>query len=65
MNDANDFYKFEKGDIIVTSMTTPNYIPILGKATAIITDEGGITCHVAIISRELSIPCIIGVKNAI
>lgn len=64
MNDANDFYKFEKGDIIVTSMTTPNYITAMKKAAAIVIDEGGITCHVAIISREFGIPCIIGTKIA-
>jgi pyruvate,water dikinase len=45
-------------------MTTPNMVPILRKARAIITDEGGITSHAAIIARELKIPCIIGTQNA-
>jgi pyruvate,water dikinase len=45
-------------------MTTPEYVPALKKAAAIITDEGGITCHAAIVSRELGIPCIIGTKIA-
>lgn len=59
-----DFKKFEKGDILVTTMTTPKFTPILKLAGAIVTDEGGITCHAAIIARELKIPCIIGCKNA-
>lgn len=59
-----DFNKFEDGDILVTTMTTPKFTPILKMAGAIVTDEGGITCHAAIIARELKIPCIIGCKNA-
>jgi phosphohistidine swiveling domain-containing protein len=55
---------FDKGDIIVTGMTNPQMFPYLKKAAAIVTDEGGITCHAAIISRELGIPCIIGTKVA-
>jgi len=56
--------KVRKGDILVASMTRPEYIPAIKKAAAIITDEGGITCHAAIVSRELGIPCIIGTKIA-
>jgi len=59
-----DNSKVEKGDIIVAIMTTPNFIPAMEKASAFITDEGGITCHAAIIARELKKPCIIGTKNA-
>lgn len=59
-----DFNKLKKGEIIVASMTRPEYAPILGKCSAIITNEGGVTCHAAIISRELKIPCIIGTKIA-
>ncbi len=59
-----DFKNFQIGDILVTSMTRPEFMPIINKAKAIITDEGGITCHAAIISRELNIPCIIGTKIA-
>lgn len=55
---------FEKGNILVTSMTRPEYVPMMRKAAAIITDEGGLTCHAAIISRELGIPCIIGARIA-
>lgn len=61
---SKDLVKVEKGDIVVSPMTTPEFVFALRKASAIITDEGGITCHAAIISRELNIPCIIGTKNA-
>lgn len=56
--------KFTPGRILVTTMTRPDFVPIMRKAKAIITDEGGITCHAAIISRELDIPCVIGTKIA-
>jgi phosphohistidine swiveling domain-containing protein len=59
-----DFSKIKKGEILVTHMTTPEFIPILKKAIAIVTDEGGITCHAAIVARELNIPCIISTKIA-
>lgn len=55
---------FADGDIIVTGMTTPDFAQLIKKASAIITNEGGITCHAAIISRELKKPCIIGTKIA-
>jgi pyruvate,water dikinase len=45
-------------------MTTTNFVPVLSKVSAIVTDEGGITCHAAIVSRELNIPCIIGTRIA-
>jgi len=60
----NQFDNFRTGDILVTSMTRPEFVPIMRKASAIVTDEGGITCHAAIISRELNIPCIVGTKIA-
>jgi len=59
-----EFDKIETGDILITFMTTPEYVPILRKAAAIVTNEGGITCHAAIVSRELNIPCVVGTKNA-
>ncbi|MFA5987517.1 MAG: PEP-utilizing enzyme [Candidatus Paceibacterota bacterium] len=55
---------FADGDIIVTGMTTPDFAPLLKRAAAIITNEGGITCHAAIVARELKKPCIIGTKIA-
>lgn len=60
----NEFSKMEKGDVIVTSMTRPEFVPILQMASAVITDEGGITCHAAIVSRELGLPCITGTQIA-
>jgi|GEM_PF-1418058 len=56
--------QFYEGEILVTSMTRIEFVPLMKKAKAIITDEGGIGCHAAIVSRELGIPCIIGTKNA-
>ncbi|MFA4941033.1 MAG: PEP-utilizing enzyme [Patescibacteria group bacterium] len=57
-----DLKKVKAGDILVASMTRPEFVPILKKVRGIITDEGGLTCHAAIISRELDIPCIVGTK---
>ncbi|OGE74266.1 MAG: hypothetical protein A3I07_00495 [Candidatus Doudnabacteria bacterium RIFCSPLOWO2_02_FULL_42_9] len=59
-----DMKKMKKGNIIIASMTRPEMISAMNKASAIVTDEGGITSHAAIISRELKIPCIIGTKVA-
>lgn len=56
--------KLCEGEILVTSMTTPDFVPAMKKAAAIVTDEGGLSCHAAIISRELNKPCIIGTKIA-
>lgn len=61
---ALDFSQFQQGDVLVTSMTRPEFVPLMRKAVAIVTDEGGITSHAAIISRELNKPCVIGTKNA-
>ena len=60
----NDSKNIKCGQILVTKMTTPDYVPIMKKASAFITDEGGVTCHAAIISREMKKPCIIGTKIA-
>ncbi len=54
---------FVEGDILVTKMTAPDWVPVMGKAKAIVTDEGGLTCHAAIVSRELGIPCIVGTSS--
>lgn len=59
-----DFAKVDKGDVVVASMTRPEFAPVLHKCSAIVTNEGGVTCHAAIVSRELRIPCIIGTKIA-
>jgi len=60
----SEIYKVNHGDILVTSMTSPDFIEAMRKVVAIVTNEGGLTCHAAIISRELNIPCVIGTKNA-
>jgi len=62
MNFSKESQKFNKGDILVTGMTRPEFIPLMKKSAAVVTDEGGITCHAAIVSRELGIPCVIGTK---
>jgi pyruvate,water dikinase len=60
IQDAKDIDKFEKGQVLVTDMTDPDWEPIMKIAGAIVTNRGGRTCHAAIISRELGIPCVIG-----
>jgi len=64
ISSEEEFDKFNAGEILVTSMTRPEFVPLMKRASAVITDEGGITCHAAIISRELKKPCITGTKNA-
>ena len=53
----------EENAVLVTKMTTPDWVPAMKKASAIVTDEGGYTCHAAIVSRELGVPCIVGTGN--
>ena len=60
IRNVKDIHDFKKGEILVTEMTDPDWEPIMKIASAIITDKGGRTCHAAIISRELGIPCIVG-----
>lgn len=63
IKDINEIARVEDGDILVTVMTNPDMVPAMRKAAAVVTDEGGRTCHAAIVSRELGIPCIVGSKN--
>jgi phosphohistidine swiveling domain-containing protein len=62
--EEKDLNKIKKGDILVTPMTSPSYVTVIGKVAAIITDEGGILSHAAIVSREMKKPCVIGTKIA-
>ncbi|MEZ5426374.1 MAG: phosphoenolpyruvate synthase [Pyrinomonadaceae bacterium] len=62
--DPDKLKSFKEGDILVTSMTDPAWEPIMKRASAIVTDRGGRTCHSAIISRELGLPCIVGAEHA-
>jgi pyruvate, water dikinase len=58
-----DFSKMNEGDVLVVCNTTPDYVPIMKKAAAIVAEEGGITAHVSVVSREFGIPCVVGVTN--
>lgn len=64
IRDVKDISKFQKGQILVTEMTDPDWEPIMKIAAGIVTNRGGRTCHAAIISRELGIPCVVGAGNA-
>ncbi|MEI6499190.1 MAG: PEP-utilizing enzyme [bacterium] len=64
VNSSADMAKVTEGDILVSLVTNPDIVPAMKKAGAIVTDAGGITCHAAIVSRELNIPCVIGTKIA-
>ncbi|MCA9488080.1 MAG: phosphoenolpyruvate synthase [Nanoarchaeota archaeon] len=64
IKDLADLHKIKEGDILVTEMTNPDMVVAMQKSTAIITDEGGMTAHAAIVSREMGIPCIVGTRKA-
>ncbi|HYF29296.1 MAG TPA: PEP-utilizing enzyme, partial [Candidatus Paceibacterota bacterium] len=59
-----DAHKINLGDILIATMSTPDFLPAMQKAAAFVTDIGGITSHAAIVAREMKKPCIIGTKNA-
>jgi pyruvate, water dikinase len=61
---VKDINQFKPGDVLVTEMTDPDWVPIMKVASAIVTNKGGRTCHAAIVSRELGIPCVVGTGNA-
>ena len=63
IKDVKDIGQFKKGEVLVTEMTDPDWEPIMKIAAAIVTNRGGRTCHAAIISRELGIPCVVGTNN--
>lgn len=58
-----NFSGFEQGSVLVTEMTSPLFMPVMRKASAIITDIGGLLCHAAIVAREFGIPCIVNTKE--
>ena len=62
--DIDELDKIKDGDVMVTTMTTPDMVPAMRRASGIVTDEGGVTCHASIISRELGIPCVVGTGDA-
>ncbi len=59
-----DFPLFNDGDVLITNQTTPEFVPLMKRACAVVTEQGGITCHAAIVSRELQMPCVIGTQTA-
>jgi pyruvate,water dikinase len=62
--DASRISEVKEGDILVAEMTTPDFVPAMKRAAGIVTDRGGRTCHAAIVSRELGIPCVVGAGSA-
>lgn len=64
LKSPKEIKKVKTGDVLVAVMTSPDYVPAMKKAVAIVTDEGGLTSHAAIVSRELGIPCVVGTKTA-
>ncbi len=64
LNSVDDGARLNEGDILVTVMTAPDWVPLMRKASAIVTNEGGMTCHAAIVSRELGIPAVVGTIDA-
>ena len=60
---SNEFYKVQTGDILVVINTTPDYVPILKNVAGIVAEEGGITAHVSVVSREFNIPAIVGIPR--
>ncbi|HOH80340.1 MAG TPA: phosphoenolpyruvate synthase [Methanoregulaceae archaeon] len=64
IRDVKDTGSVKAGDILVTKMTNPDMVPAMQKVAAIVTDEGGMTCHAAIVSRELGTPAVVGTRNA-
>ncbi len=61
--DISNIDEFKKDEILITKMTAPDWVPVMKKSKAIITDDGGMTCHAAIVSRELGVPCIVGTSS--
>jgi pyruvate,water dikinase len=64
IRDAANIDRVKKGDILAAEMTTPDFVPAMKRAAGIVTDRGGRTCHAAIVSRELGIPCVVGTGDA-
>ncbi len=63
LTSSAELHRFQPGSVLVTAMTDPDWEPILRTASAVVTDQGGRTCHAAIVSRELGLPCVVGTGN--
>jgi pyruvate,water dikinase len=64
LRDASELDRVQEGDVLVAEMTTPDFVPAMKRAAAIVTNRGGRTCHAAIVSRELGVPCVVGTGSA-
>jgi len=64
ISDLEQASELQDGEVLVTHMTAPDWVPLMRRAAAIVTDSGGMTCHAAIVSRELGIPCVVGTSEA-
>ena len=64
IREISDLEKINPGDVLVTKMTNPDMAPVFKKVSAIVTDEGGVSCHAAIVSREMEVPCVVGTEKA-
>ena len=64
LRDAAEGHLLEPGEILVAPMTSPDWVPVIRRAGALVTDSGGMTCHAAIVSRELGVPCVVGTRRA-
>ncbi len=64
MRERADLQRFQAGEVLVAAMTDPDWEPVMKRAAAIVTDRGGRTCHAAIVSRELGVPCVVGTERA-
>ncbi|GGS28389.1 phosphoenolpyruvate synthase [Actinokineospora fastidiosa] len=64
LRDPAEADRFADGDVLVARMTDPDWVPLMRRAAAVVTDEGGATCHAAIVARELRVPCVVGARTA-
>jgi pyruvate,water dikinase len=64
LHELSEAPSFQTGEVLVAVMTAPDWVPVMRRASAVVTERGGVTCHAAIVSRELHIPCIVGARNA-
>lgn len=64
LNDPAEGARLRAGEVLVAPMTNPDWVPVLRRAAAVVTDSGGMTCHAAIVSRELGVPCVVGARTA-
>ena len=64
LDDVSDGARLQDGEVLVAKMTNPDWLPTMRRASALVTDTGGMTCHAAIVSREMGLPCIVGCEGA-